>query len=78
MMPLTSKLMEYDFDVSGINYKLFDMKSKGRLELEQAILQNMEFFCDDRIAVIWLTSELMERFKGRVDSEDFNGLAKTD
>ena len=72
---IAAKLMEYDFDVSGINYKLFDMKSKGRLELEQAILQNMEFFCDDRIAVIWLTSDLMERFKGRVDSEDFNGLA---
>lgn len=72
---IAAKLMEYDFDVSGINYKLFDMKSKGRLELEQAILQNMEFFCDDRIAVVWLTSELMERFEGRVDSEDFNGLA---
>ena len=72
---IAAKLMEYDFDVSGINYKLFDMKSKGRLELEQAILQNMEFFCDDKIAVIWLTSELIERFSGRVDSEDFNGLA---
>ena len=30
--------MAYEFDVSGINYKLFDMKSKGRLELEQAII----------------------------------------
>ena len=67
--------MAYEFDVSAINYKLFDMKSKGRLELEQAITQGMEFFCDDRVAVVWLTTELMDRFNGRVDSEDFNGLA---
>ena len=72
---IAAKLMAYEFDVSGINYKLFDMKSKGRLELEQAITQGMEFFCDDRVAVVWLTTELMERFNGRVDSEDFNGLA---
>ncbi len=72
---IAAKLMAYEFDVSGINYKLFDMKSKGRLELEQAITQGMEFFCDDRVAVVWLTTELMDRFKGRVDSEDFNGLA---
>lgn len=45
---IAAKLMAYEFDVSGINYKLFDMKSKGRLELEQAITQGMEFFCDDR------------------------------
>lgn len=72
---IAAKLMAYDFDVADINYKLFDMKSKGRLELEQAITQGMEFFCDDRVAVVWLTTELMDRFKGRVDSEDFNGLA---
>ena len=72
---IAAKLMAYEFDVSGINYKLFDMKSKGRLELEQAITQGMEFFCDDRVAVVWLTTELMDRFMGRVDSEDFNGLA---
>ena len=72
---IAAKLMAYEFDVSGINYKLFDMKSKGRLELEQAITQGMEFFCDDRVAVVWLTTELMDRFNGRVDSEDFNGLA---
>ena len=45
------------------------------MELEQAIMQGMEFFCDDRVAVVWLTTELMDRFNGRVDSEDFNGLA---
>ena len=72
---IAAKLMAYDFDVADINYRLFDMKSKGRLELEQAITQGMEFFCDDKIAVVWLTSELMDRFVGRVDSEDFNGLA---
>lgn len=71
---IAAKLMAYDFDVADINYRLFDMKSKGRLELEQAITQGMEFFCDDKIAVVWLTSELMDRFAGRVDSEDFNGL----
>ena len=58
---IAAKLMEHDFDVAGINYKLFDMKSKGRLELEQVITQGMEFFCDDKIAVVLLGATVKQK-----------------
>lgn len=72
---ITAKLMENDFDAARINYLLFDVKTKGRVELEHALIKDMEFYCDDRIAVIWVTSDIISRFEGRVDAEDFNGLA---
>lgn len=72
---IASKLMEYGFPYEDINYRLFDMKSKGRVRLEQEIFEKMEFYCDDKIAIVCLTDELMERHKNSVDAEDFNGLA---
>ncbi len=72
---IASKLMEYGFPYEDINYRLFDMKSKGRVRLEQEIFEKMEFYCDDKIAIVCLTNELMERHKNSVDAEDFNGLA---
>lgn len=72
---IAAKLMEYDFPCSEINYNLFDLKTKGRIELEQNILQGMEFYSDDRIALVCITLDLIKRYEGRVDVEDFNGLA---
>ena len=65
------KLMEYGFDAAEINYTLFDMKTKARLKLEQYALENMEFFSEDRGAVVVLTKEIMDS----VDTEDVNGIA---
>lgn len=72
---IAARLMEYDFPYEQINYNLFDLKTKGRIALEQRIMHDIEFYSDDRIAVVWLTSELINQFEGRVDTEDFNGLA---
>lgn len=65
------KLMEYGFDASEINYTLFDMKTKARLKLEQYAMENMEFFADDKGAVVVLTKEKI----ASVDGEDVNGIA---
>ncbi len=72
---IAAKLMEYNFPYEELNYRLFDMKSKGRVRLEQEIFDKMEFYCDDKIAMVCLTQELMDRHRDSVDSEDFNGLA---
>ncbi len=72
---IAAELMKYDFPYGEINYELFDLKTKGRLELEQKLINDMEFLGNDKVAVIWLTTETQEMFKGRVDPEDFNGLA---
>lgn len=65
------RLMEYGFDAAEINYVMFDMKTKARLKLEQYVIENIEFFAEDRGAVVVLTKELMDS----VDAEDVNGIA---
>ena len=65
------RLMEYGFDAAEINYTLFDMKTKARLRLERQAIEGMEFFADDKGAVVVLTQELMDS----VDAEDVNGIA---
>jgi phosphoesterase RecJ-like protein len=72
---IAGELMAYDFSYGDINYQLFDLKSKGRIELEQRILRDIEFAGDDKIAIVWLTLDIMNEFSDRVDTEDLNGLA---
>lgn len=72
---IAARLMEYSYDFSKLNYQLFDMKSKGRMQLEQEILNAMEMYFDDKVAIITITEKMMEESKGRVDPEDYNGLA---
>lgn len=72
---IAHKLIDIGIPFEKINYRLFDMKSKGRMRLEHEIFENMEFYCEDRVAVSILTLALINKYKGEVDVEDFNGLA---
>lgn len=65
------KLMEYGFDAAALNYLLFDMKTKERIELERYVFENIEFFAEDKGAIIALSKELLDR----VDVEDVNGIS---
>lgn len=68
---ITAELLEYDFDFSHLNYIFFDMKTKARIELEEQIYREMEFYCGGRCAVVSLTTEQMQK----VDIEDGNGVS---
>ncbi len=65
------ELMEYGFDCAALNYRLFDMKSRARIKLEQYVLENLDFFADGRGAVVALNKQLLDT----VDSEDVNGIS---
>lgn len=65
------RLMEYGFNAAEINYVMFDMKTKARLNLEQKVFESIEFFAEDKGAVVLLTKELMDS----VDAEDVNSIA---
>lgn len=65
------KLMEYDFDTPALNYVLFDMKTKARIKLEQYVFENIEFFAEDKGAIIALSKEILDS----VDIEDVNGIS---
>ena len=65
------RLMEYGFDAAEINYVMFEMKTKARLKLEQYVIENIDFFAEDKGAIVLLTKELI----GSVDAEDVNGIS---
>lgn len=72
---IAAQLLKIGFNSSEINYNLFDVKSRGRIELEQDITNGMEFYCNDKIAMVCITLDLIKKHEGKVDIEDFNGLA---
>lgn len=65
------ELMEYGFDCAALNYRLFDMKSRARIKLEQYVLEHLDFFADGKGAVVALNKQLLSN----VDSEDINGIS---
>ena len=52
---------------------MFDIKSRGRLKVEQTVMSNMEYFFDDKCAIILLTKALMK--ESNVEEAEFDGLA---
>ncbi|MBR6872297.1 MAG: bifunctional oligoribonuclease/PAP phosphatase NrnA [Ruminococcus sp.] len=68
-----AELIGYDFGFAIINRMMFDIKSKGRLAAEHFVTKNMEFYCNERCAVIALTTEIMERCG--IEPAEFEGLA---
>ena len=66
-------LMRYGFNFSKINRKMFDIKSKERLKVEQMMIAEMEYFFEDRCSVICLTTQMMN--ESGVEPAEFDGLA---
>ncbi|HBH95149.1 MAG TPA: exopolyphosphatase [Ruminococcaceae bacterium] len=65
------ELMNYGFDCGELNYRLFDMKSRARIKLEQFMLAHLDFFAEGKGAIVALNKELLNN----VDSEDINGIS---
>lgn len=68
-----AELMSYDINFSAINRKMFDVKSRGRLAVEQTVISNIEYYFNGKCAMILLTKELMKSCG--VEEAEFDGLA---
>lgn len=67
---VAAALMETGIDTAAANKKHFRTKSKKRMYLEMALMENMEFFREGRIAVASVTLALMERLGATEDDAD--------
>ena len=68
-----AELMAYDIDFANVNRRMFDVKSKGRIMIEQIVTGRMEYYLNDRCAMIAITRELMQSCG--VAEAEFDGLA---
>ena len=70
---IVAELMSYNIPFAVINRRLFEIKSRARINVEQYVLSTMETYLDDKCAIICVTSEMAA--KTGLAPEDFEGLA---
>ena len=69
-----AEMMKFGAEYSKINYIHFDLKTQGRLKLEQDVLNKIRYFEDGRVALISVPLALIESLPD-VDSDDVGALA---
>ena len=72
-MRIAADLLDSGVPAPAINKVMFDTKTRKKLRLEQAAYRGMEFYADDRCAIITITCDML-REAGASD-EDAEGLA---
>ena len=68
-----ASLLDLGADADAVRKNLYESKKKSRAMLEAAALANMEYFDNDRIAVISIPLEMMERCNAK--EEELEGIA---
>ena len=72
---VTAALLEFDIDYRTVNKVFFRTKTRKRMQLEGAMLDTMEFYDRDRVAVLSVPISLMERIAAtESDAEDLSAL----
>ncbi len=69
---IAAELMKFQIDYAKINRAMFDVKSMGRILVEQAAAKSMEFFFDNRCSMIIVSSDLITL--SGIDPAEFDGL----
>ena len=70
---VASKLIENGADAAYLNRYLFRSKTRGRIAVEGMVFSNMEFFYDDRAAIVVITDEMLK--KANATEDDMENIA---
>lgn len=68
-----AKMIACGADAGEINYRMFEIKTRARLELEKETLESMEYSPDGRISMITISREMVERLGATQD--DLDGIS---
>lgn len=70
---IAAEMMEKGAEAGMINRLMFETKSRGRLAIEREVFKNMQFFCEERCAVVYVTRDLIE--KNGIADDELDGIA---
>lgn len=71
---ITAELMKnHKLKYALINRNMFDVKSIGRIRMEKAVMEIMEYYLDNRLTIICITSDILKSMN--VDGNDLEGCA---
>jgi phosphoesterase RecJ-like protein len=72
---VAAELMATGIDYASVNKLLFRTKTRKRLQLEGAMLENMEFYDNGRVVILSVPLALMERLEAdESDAEELSAL----
>ena len=69
---MAAQLWELGARTAMINQLMFETKSRARIELERMALDGIEYRCDDRVAILTITQEMIR--KSGAGDDDLEGL----
>lgn len=69
-----ARLIGLGAEITPINYAMFDLKTPGRMRLEQEVLSKIRYYAGGHIAVIYTSLALLESICD-IDSDDVGALA---
>ena len=70
---MAAAMMERGADAAEINRRMFETKTRARVEMERAVMDSMTFYLDGKCAVIRITEEAIAR--SGAEEGDLEGLA---
>lgn len=70
---IAAEMMKHGAEYAKINYIQFDLKTQGRIKLEQDVLKNIRYYEGGRVALITVPLALVESLD--VDSDDVGALS---
>ncbi len=70
---IASNLIQKGIRIAEINEKFFTLKSKKQLKLEKILYENLEYFCNDKIAITSISKEEMN--KCNIEDDECEGIA---
>lgn len=71
---IAAEMISCGAEFARINYVNFDLKTPGRIRLEQEVLKKMRYFADGHVAVINVPLSLVEGIED-IDSDDIGALS---
>lgn len=70
---IAAEMVDCGAHSAEINRVMFDTKSRARLEIERLVLDSMEFYAQDRCALICITRKMIE--DSGAENDELEGLA---
>lgn len=70
---IAAEMIRRGAETARINYAMFELKTKGRMRLEQEVLSGMKFYAGGHVALITVFLDTLNSIEG-IDTEDVGGL----
>lgn len=69
-----SMLMLAGARTAEINFAMFELKTQGRIKLEQEVLKDIRYYCGGHTAVVTVALDMLDAIDG-IDSDDVGAMA---